>query len=132
MRRKHTVQNAGRRIAEDRSGVCRWREERGEQRRGLLSERPLADGPSRSHEGPSEEDPGAAHHPKREGTRNARARTFRDRVMTRGGGSQRNARWWCAGGTGERGEQRRGLLSERPWTAVHRDPTRGRAKRTPA
>src|SRR5438128_553446 len=32
-----------------------------EQRRGLLSERPLAGGPSRSHEGPSEEDPGAAH-----------------------------------------------------------------------
>jgi len=31
-----------------------------EQRRGLLSERPLAGGPSRSHEGPSEEDPGVA------------------------------------------------------------------------
>src|SRR5439155_17555138 len=35
-----------------------------EQRRGLLSEQPLAGGPSRSHEGPSEEDPGAAHAPK--------------------------------------------------------------------
>src|SRR5438132_7770349 len=34
-----------------------------EQRRGLLSERPLVGGPSRSHEGPSEEDPGAAHAP---------------------------------------------------------------------
>ena len=34
-----------------------------EQRGGLLSERPLAGGPSRSHEGPSEEDPGAAHGP---------------------------------------------------------------------
>src|SRR5438094_10136453 len=32
-----------------------------EQRRGLLSERPLDGGPSRSHRGPSEEDPGAAH-----------------------------------------------------------------------
>jgi len=31
------------------------------QRGGLLSERPLAQGPSRSHEGPSEEDPRAAH-----------------------------------------------------------------------
>src|SRR5213076_2042263 len=42
---------------------CGCRRERVEQRRGLLSERPLADGPSRSHEGPSEEDSGAAHQP---------------------------------------------------------------------
>src|SRR2546427_1836902 len=41
-----------------------------EQRRGLLSERPLAGGSSRSHEGPSEEDPGAAHTRPR-ATRNA-------------------------------------------------------------
>jgi DNA polymerase-3 subunit epsilon/ATP-dependent DNA helicase DinG len=34
-----------------------------EQRGGLLSERPLARGSSRSHEGPSEEDPRAANHP---------------------------------------------------------------------
>src|SRR5439155_9085639 len=31
-----------------------------EQRRGLLSERPLARGPARSHEGPSEEDRGVS------------------------------------------------------------------------
>jgi hypothetical protein len=40
-----------------------------EQRRGLLSERPLPGGPSRSHEGPSEEDPGGAHRPSRARTR---------------------------------------------------------------
>src|SRR5438046_1101988 len=40
-----------------------WHGGRAQWRRGLLSERPLAGGPSRSHEGPSEEDPGAAHVP---------------------------------------------------------------------
>src|SRR5207237_730628 len=29
-------------------------------------------------------------------------------------------------------EQRRGLLASGPWSAVHRDPTRGRARKTPA
>src|SRR5437867_3634967 len=48
-----------------------------EQRRGLLSERPLAGGPSRSHEGPSEEDPGAAHSPTGDRTRNAPIDAYR-------------------------------------------------------
>ena len=52
--------------------------ERGGQRRGLLSERPLADGPSRSHEGPSEEDSGAAHRPKLEKTPRTNTPPFRD------------------------------------------------------
>ena len=38
-------------------GALQVAQESVEQRRGLLSERPLAGGPSRSHEGPSEEDP---------------------------------------------------------------------------
>ena len=53
-----------------------WHDERGKQRRGLLSERPLVGGPSRSHEGPSEEDPGAAHRPTLDRTRIERH--FRD------------------------------------------------------
>jgi len=47
------------------------------------------------------EDLGAAHRPKLDRIRNTRARRFRDPVMTRGGGPQRNARW-CAGGTRSR------------------------------
>src|SRR5437773_3751635 len=52
-----------------------------QQRRGLLSERPLVGGPSRSHEGPSEEDPGAAQAPSRDRTRTqARGPLDRDEV----------------------------------------------------
>src|SRR5438477_4971554 len=46
-------------------------------------------------------------------TRHTCARAFRDRVMTRGGGSKRNAGRWVQAAR-RTGEQRRGLLSERP------------------
>src|SRR6266850_3130327 len=64
------MRNSGARSAR-RTARCGWHGERLGQRRGLLSERPLAGGSSRSHEGPSEEDPGAAPYFHRDRTRNA-------------------------------------------------------------
>jgi hypothetical protein len=84
-----------------------------EQRRGLLSERPLDGGSSRSHEGPSEEDPALSKRGEHAGgslllVRSREARRIAEEAR---GGVRHGAR--ACGWHGER-KQRRGLLSERP------------------
>src|SRR5207237_4448796 len=120
--------------ATNRRGTLAWcaggTGEWSEQRRGLLSERPLEGGPARSHRGRAKATPALltarSLDRTRRGTRGSANQTRRmaaDRKRTLA---------WCAGGTGEWSEQRRGLLSERPLDGAPSRSHRGRAKETPA